>query len=53
MRVKTKKNETTSIAALSRAPSDGVAPPILNALTVDVEDYYRVTGFENCVFRAE
>jgi len=26
---------------------------MLNALTVDVEDYYQVTGFENCVFRAE
>jgi polysaccharide deacetylase family protein (PEP-CTERM system associated) len=26
---------------------------IQNALTVDVEDYYQVSGFENCVYRAE
>jgi len=40
----------------STAPAtrvDGSAQSILNALTVDVEDYYQVTGFENCVYRAE
>jgi polysaccharide deacetylase family protein (PEP-CTERM system associated) len=26
-------------------------PTILNALTIDVEDYYQVSGFENCVSR--
>jgi polysaccharide deacetylase family protein (PEP-CTERM system associated) len=29
------------------------ASSMLNAMTVDVEDYYQVTGFENCVYRAE
>src|ERR1700687_5309534 len=29
------------------------ARSMLNALTVDVEDYYQVTGFENFVYRAE
>jgi polysaccharide deacetylase family protein (PEP-CTERM system associated) len=32
--------------------SDSSRSP-LNALTVDVEDYYQVTGFEKCVFRAD
>src|SRR5438067_601759 len=27
--------------------------PIRNALTIDVEDYYHVTGFEGCVDRAD
>jgi polysaccharide deacetylase family protein (PEP-CTERM system associated) len=26
--------------------------PVLNALTIDVEDYYQVSGFEGCVDRA-
>jgi polysaccharide deacetylase family protein (PEP-CTERM system associated) len=32
------------------APAQG---PLVNALTVDVEDYYQVSGFENCVARAD
>jgi polysaccharide deacetylase family protein (PEP-CTERM system associated) len=36
----------------------GLTPParpgvVLNALTVDVEDYYHVSGFEHCVGRAK
>ena len=27
--------------------------PLLNALTIDVEDYYHVTGFEGCVSRRQ
>ena len=34
-------------------PVDSARPLMLNALTVDVEDYYQVTGFENCVYRAD
>jgi polysaccharide deacetylase family protein (PEP-CTERM system associated) len=33
--------------------ANGQERSILNALTVDVEDYYQVTGFENRVYRAE
>ena len=43
-------NDVMRMAPVS---SNQVAPSLLNALTVDVEDYYHVTGFENCVFRAE
>ena len=44
---------TTSVATGPATFAGRTAGPILNALTVDVEDYYQVTGFENCVFRAE
>jgi polysaccharide deacetylase family protein (PEP-CTERM system associated) len=52
MDVKTKDNKTVSPGRFEE-PEDGAGRPILNALTVDVEDYYQVTGFENCVFRSE
>ena len=32
--------------------SEANALPTLNALTIDVEDYFHVSGFENCVDRA-
>src|SRR5438045_4125487 len=34
---------------------DVAAPPeaLLNALTIDVEDYYHVSGFESCVERRD
>ena len=44
---------TTSETAEPATMANGVSRSILNALTVDVEDYYQVTGFENCVYRAE
>jgi polysaccharide deacetylase family protein (PEP-CTERM system associated) len=42
--------DTTTEMAWSIADS---APRLLNALTVDVEDYYHVSGFEGCVDRAD
>jgi polysaccharide deacetylase family protein (PEP-CTERM system associated) len=39
--------------AIRIANTTDPARSLLNALTVDVEDYYQVTGFENCVFRAD
>jgi polysaccharide deacetylase family protein (PEP-CTERM system associated) len=48
------KMEATNSAIIPRSGGGDAAPPtILNSLTVDVEDYYQVTGFENCVYRAE
>src|SRR5438094_404468 len=47
------QNLTTSGTADPAPMPNGESRPILNALTVDVEDYYQVTGFENCVYRAE
>ena len=32
-------------------PPDGLAPRVVNAMTVDVEDYYQVTAFERQVSR--
>jgi len=40
-------------ASVASPPRHGSSLSMLNALTVDVEDYYQVTGFENCVHRAE
>ena len=37
----------------ARARIDEHRPRIVNALTVDVEDYFNVSGFENCVSRAQ
>jgi polysaccharide deacetylase family protein (PEP-CTERM system associated) len=42
----------SSIIPFSGLTQDGRSP-ILNALTVDVEDYYQVSGFEKCVYRAD
>jgi polysaccharide deacetylase family protein (PEP-CTERM system associated) len=37
-----------------RTRSTDVAPrPLLNALTIDVEDYYHVSGFDRCVSRRQ
>jgi polysaccharide deacetylase family protein (PEP-CTERM system associated) len=36
-----------------RAPAAAVDAAVLNALTVDVEDYYHVSGFERCVRREQ
>src|ERR1700731_3194360 len=48
-------NETLTIPGMTRPATfaDDATRSTLNALTVDVEDYYQVTGFESCVFRAE
>jgi polysaccharide deacetylase family protein (PEP-CTERM system associated) len=34
-------------------PDSTWSVPMLNALTIDVEDYYHVSGFEDCVDRAD
>lgn len=44
--------QTSEVSNTSGVSEDGTRK-MLNALTVDVEDYYQVTGFENCVYRAE
>jgi polysaccharide deacetylase family protein (PEP-CTERM system associated) len=42
------------IAATPReVPAQPAAPPLLNALTIDVEDYYHVSAFEKCVKRSD
>jgi polysaccharide deacetylase family protein (PEP-CTERM system associated) len=50
---------TTPVSFLAALPSEeeawgvgGKEVPILNALTIDVEDYFHVTGFETCVDRS-
>jgi polysaccharide deacetylase family protein (PEP-CTERM system associated) len=35
------------------APAAATQTPIRNALTIDVEDYYHVSGFERCVSRSQ
>jgi polysaccharide deacetylase family protein (PEP-CTERM system associated) len=40
-------------ASISSSTLDRASGSILNALTVDVEDYFQVTGFETCVYRSE
>jgi polysaccharide deacetylase family protein (PEP-CTERM system associated) len=50
-----KMNQTLAAAPMAiriANTSDSSRSP-LNALTIDVEDYYQVTGFEKCVFRAD
>lgn len=42
---------TTLCHSPARLPQAGL--PILNALTIDVEDYYHVSAFERCVSRAD
>ena len=37
---------------LERAARATTAAGVLNALTIDVEDYYHVSAFEQCVDRA-
>ncbi len=34
-------------------PRHAVVTPITNAMTVDVEDYFQVSAFENCVARTD
>jgi polysaccharide deacetylase family protein (PEP-CTERM system associated) len=36
-----------------RETATGLSAPIVNALTVDVEDYFQVSGFDRCVERSE
>lgn len=38
---------------LAPVPAETTHRRILNALTIDVEDYYHVSGFEGCVRRSE
>jgi polysaccharide deacetylase family protein (PEP-CTERM system associated) len=42
--------EATSEMAIQARPR---RPAVLNALTIDVEDYYQVSAFESCVRRSE
>src|SRR5947209_3005918 len=42
----------TERAAQTSLPAER-ATPWLNALTVDVEDYYHVSGFDHCVDRGD
>ena len=40
------------MATILESPSTGRTATVLNALTIDVEDFYQVSAFEHCIDRA-
>jgi polysaccharide deacetylase family protein (PEP-CTERM system associated) len=41
------------IEVIAPAPPAPTPPRLVNALTIDVEDYFHVTGFEHCISRSD